>query len=36
MQVAIMASGSPVKVFGSYDNEGGYSCRLVDLVGRLR
>jgi glyceraldehyde 3-phosphate dehydrogenase len=24
------------KVFGWYDNEWGYSCRLVDLVGRLR
>ena len=24
-----------VKVFGWYDNEWGYSCRLVDLVGRL-
>jgi glyceraldehyde 3-phosphate dehydrogenase len=27
-----MASGSLVKVFGWYDNEWGYSCRLVDLV----
>jgi len=25
-----------VKVFGWYDNEWGYSCRLVDLVGRLQ
>jgi glyceraldehyde 3-phosphate dehydrogenase len=24
-----------VKVFGWYDNETGYSTRLVDLVGRL-
>jgi glyceraldehyde 3-phosphate dehydrogenase len=24
-----------VKVFGWYDNEWGYSCRLVDLVERL-
>ena len=24
-----------VKVFGWYDNEWGYSCRLVDLVGKL-
>jgi glyceraldehyde 3-phosphate dehydrogenase len=27
-----MANGSMVKVFGWYDNEWGYSCRLVDLV----
>jgi glyceraldehyde 3-phosphate dehydrogenase len=31
-----MASGSLIKVFGWYDNEWGYSCRLVDLVGRLQ
>jgi glyceraldehyde 3-phosphate dehydrogenase len=30
-----MVSGSLVKVFGWYDNEWGYSCRLVDLVPRL-
>ncbi len=30
-----MCHGSQVKVFGWYDNEWGYSCRLVDLVGRL-
>jgi glyceraldehyde 3-phosphate dehydrogenase len=30
-----MANGSEVKVFGWYDNEWGYSCRLVDLVERL-
>jgi glyceraldehyde 3-phosphate dehydrogenase (phosphorylating) len=30
-----MAKGHEVKVFGWYDNEWGYSCRLVDLVGRL-
>ena len=30
-----MANGSEVKVFGWYDNEWGYSCRLVELVGRL-
>ena len=30
-----MAHGSAVKVFGWYDNEWGYSCRLVDIVGRL-
>jgi glyceraldehyde 3-phosphate dehydrogenase len=27
-----MAQHSLVKVFGWYDNEWGYSCRLVDLV----
>jgi glyceraldehyde 3-phosphate dehydrogenase len=30
-----MAHGTTVKVFGWYDNEWGYSCRLVDIVGRL-
>jgi glyceraldehyde 3-phosphate dehydrogenase len=30
-----MASGRMVKVFGWYDNEWGYSCRLVDLVSRM-
>jgi glyceraldehyde 3-phosphate dehydrogenase len=30
-----MAHGSTVKVFGWYDNEWGYSCRLVDLIGKL-
>ena len=30
-----MAKGRKVKVFGWYDNEWGYSCRLVDLVQRL-
>jgi glyceraldehyde 3-phosphate dehydrogenase len=30
-----MVNGTSVKVFGWYDNEWGYSCRLVDLVGRL-
>jgi glyceraldehyde 3-phosphate dehydrogenase len=30
-----MVSGNQVKVFGWYDNEWGYSCRLVDVVGRL-
>ena len=29
------ARGRTVKVFGWYDNEWGYSCRLVDLVERL-
>jgi glyceraldehyde 3-phosphate dehydrogenase len=31
-----MTHGSLVKVFGWYDNEWGYSCRLVELVGRMR
>jgi glyceraldehyde 3-phosphate dehydrogenase len=30
-----MVNGTMAKVFGWYDNEWGYSCRLVDLVGRL-
>jgi glyceraldehyde 3-phosphate dehydrogenase len=30
-----MARDRLVKVFGWYDNEWGYSCRLVDLVERL-
>ena len=30
-----MASGRMVKVFGWYDNEWGYSCRLVDLVSKM-
>ena len=30
-----MANGQMVKVFGWYDNEWGYSCRLVDLVDKL-
>jgi glyceraldehyde 3-phosphate dehydrogenase len=30
-----MASGPMVKVFGWYDNEWGYSCRLVDLIGKV-
>jgi glyceraldehyde 3-phosphate dehydrogenase len=31
-----MSEGGLVKVFGWYDNEWGYSCRLVDLVERLQ
>ena len=30
-----MASGTLVKVFGWYDNEWGYSCRLSDLVEKV-
>jgi glyceraldehyde 3-phosphate dehydrogenase len=30
-----MVHGATVKVFGWYDNEWGYSCRLVDLIGKL-
>jgi hypothetical protein len=30
-----MAEDSLVKVFGWYDNEWGYGCRLVDLVERV-
>jgi glyceraldehyde 3-phosphate dehydrogenase len=30
-----MANGSLVKVFGWYDNEWGYSCRLVDLIAMI-
>jgi glyceraldehyde 3-phosphate dehydrogenase len=30
-----MAHARTVKVFGWYDNEWGYSCRLVDLIGKL-
>jgi len=30
-----MAHGRTAKVFGWYDNEWGYSCRLADLIGRL-
>src|SRR5438477_3161519 len=30
-----MANGSLVKVFGWYDNEWGYSCRLVDVVANV-
>jgi len=30
-----MVMGSTVKVFGWYDNEWGYSCRVVDLVEKI-
>jgi len=30
-----MANGNMVKVFGWYDNEWGYSCRLVDVVSKI-
>jgi glyceraldehyde 3-phosphate dehydrogenase len=30
-----MANGNHVKVFGWYDNEWGYSCRLVDVVAKV-
>jgi glyceraldehyde 3-phosphate dehydrogenase len=30
-----MVNGDLVKVFGWYDNEWGYSCRLVDLVAKI-
>jgi len=30
-----MVNGPLVKVFGWYDNEWGYSCRLVDLVAKI-
>jgi glyceraldehyde 3-phosphate dehydrogenase len=30
-----MANGSSAKVFGWYDNEWGYSCRLVDLISNV-
>jgi glyceraldehyde 3-phosphate dehydrogenase len=30
-----MANGTCAKVFGWYDNEWGYSCRLVDLVSKV-
>ncbi len=33
--LSTMAHGKQVKVIGWYDNEWGYSCRLVDLVPKL-
>jgi glyceraldehyde 3-phosphate dehydrogenase len=32
--LSTMANGSQVKVIGWYDNEWGFSCRLVDLIDR--
>jgi glyceraldehyde 3-phosphate dehydrogenase len=31
-----MANGRTAKVFGWYDNEWGYSCRLVDLIAKIQ
>jgi glyceraldehyde 3-phosphate dehydrogenase len=31
----MVMEGNMVKVFGWYDNEWGYSCRVVDLVGKM-
>jgi glyceraldehyde 3-phosphate dehydrogenase (phosphorylating) len=33
--LSTMANGRMVKLIGWYDNEWGYSCRLVDLVGKM-
>ena len=33
--LSTMAHGKQVKVIGWYDNEWGYSCRLVDLIAKL-
>jgi glyceraldehyde 3-phosphate dehydrogenase len=33
--LSTMSNGSLVKVIGWYDNEWGYSCRLVDLIPKL-
>jgi glyceraldehyde 3-phosphate dehydrogenase len=30
-----MVRGNTVKTFGWYDNEWGYSCRIVNLIGKL-
>jgi glyceraldehyde 3-phosphate dehydrogenase len=33
--LSTMANGNLVKVIGWYDNEWGYSCRVVDLISRI-
>jgi glyceraldehyde 3-phosphate dehydrogenase len=33
--LSTLANGNQVKVIGWYDNEWGYSCRLVDLIDRV-
>lgn len=33
--LSTMVNGKMVKVFSWYDNEWGYSCRVVDLIGKL-
>jgi glyceraldehyde 3-phosphate dehydrogenase len=33
--LSTMANGRQVKLIGWYDNEWGYSCRLVDLIPKL-
>jgi glyceraldehyde 3-phosphate dehydrogenase len=33
--LSTMGNGNQVKVIGWYDNEWGFSCRLVDLIPRL-
>jgi glyceraldehyde 3-phosphate dehydrogenase len=33
--LSTMSNGKQVKVIGWYDNEWGYSCRLVDLIPKL-
>ncbi|MFA6484360.1 MAG: type I glyceraldehyde-3-phosphate dehydrogenase, partial [Bacteroidales bacterium] len=33
--LSTMVNGKMVKVFSWYDNEWGYSCRVVDLIPKL-
>jgi glyceraldehyde 3-phosphate dehydrogenase len=33
--LSTMAKGNLVKVVGWYDNEWGYSCRVVDLIKKI-
>ncbi|TSA36183.1 MAG: type I glyceraldehyde-3-phosphate dehydrogenase [Porphyromonadaceae bacterium] len=33
--LSTMVNGKMVKIFSWYDNEWGYSCRVVDLIGKL-